>query len=99
MKALTLKEIIVAADHAYSPNETDLLLQYLGEDGAVLAPALAEKVPQPDTLALFIVREIADVIQGEEDPKMQREQAAHAVGNAIWQLARVQEALQKPPIA
>ncbi len=88
---MKLHELVKGADRAYCPTDDGLLLQYLDKDGKLLSHEEAAKVERPDTLALFIVREISDMLIGEDvnDHDRHQELVADAMDKASDELARV----------
>ncbi len=88
---MKLHELVKAADRAYCPEDDGLLLQYLDKDGKLISNDEAAKVERTDTLALFVVREISDVISGEDENNdyRQAELIAAAMDRASEELARI----------
>jgi hypothetical protein len=89
---MKLFDLVEIADKAYCPEDSGLLLQYLDKSGKLISHEKAAKVDRPDTLALFIVREISDVAAGEKNPRRQRQAVAVAMESAYQEISRVRSA-------
>src|SRR5208282_4297897 len=86
---MILIDLLTAADKGYTKDFPESsLLEFVDEHGGPLSPA-----PTGDTLALFVVRELADTYDPQADDETQTATAVRAIEAARTNLDNINDAL------